>query len=69
MGTMQGAIGDQRSYLQLDEGCKGCRTCERACPMNLRIIPEKREPGPLALADCLKCPECQTACPKGMLHF
>jgi len=69
MGTMQEAIGGRRSALHLDPGCRGCRTCERACPMNLKIVSESREPGRLAVPDCLKCSECQLACPKQALHF
>ncbi len=68
MGTFQQAVGGGKTPLYLEDGCKGCRACERACPMDLRIIGDK-QPGPLALPDCLKCPECQAACPQQVLHF
>jgi len=68
MGTMQEAVGGRKAPLHLAEGCKGCRSCERACPMNLSII-EDRRPGPLSVRDCLKCPECQVACPQKLLRL
>jgi len=68
MGTLQRAAGGEKSPRYLEEGCKGCRACERACPMNLSIIGDK-QPGRLHLPDCLKCPECQVACPQQALHF
>ena len=62
MGTLQNAIGGRKPVLYLGEGCRGCRQCERACPMNLSIIGDQR-PGPLVVRDCLQCAECQLACP------
>jgi polyferredoxin len=68
MGTMQEAIGGRKAPLYLAQGCKGCRSCERACPMGLSIIGE-RASGPLSVRDCVKCPECQVACPQGILRL
>ncbi|UCH33814.1 MAG: 4Fe-4S binding protein [Armatimonadota bacterium] len=68
MGTLQSAVGGGKAPLYVEEGCKGCRTCERACPMNLRIVGNTKD-GRLDSADCLKCPECQLACPAKVLHF
>jgi Fe-S-cluster-containing hydrogenase component 2 len=36
--------------------------------MDLAIV-GKAENGTLNLPDCLKCSECQLACPKNLLHF
>jgi ferredoxin-type protein NapH len=68
MGTLQSAIGGQRAPLYVEDGCKGCRTCEKACPMNLQIVANTKD-GRLNSPDCLKCPECQLACPNQILHF
>ena len=68
MGTLQSAVGGRRAPLYVEDGCKGCRTCEQACPMNLQIVGNTTS-GRLDSRDCLKCPECQLACPKKILHF
>jgi ferredoxin-type protein NapH len=68
MGTMQSAIGGSKAPLLMEEGCRGCRTCEKACPMNLTIVDNMKD-GRLDSKDCLKCPECQLACPRQILHF
>jgi len=36
--------------------------------MNLQIVGNTTS-GRLDSRDCLKCPECQLACPKKILHF
>ena len=68
MGTLQSTAGGRKSPLYMDDGCIGCGACEKACPMNLKIV-DNIENGKLNDRDCLKCPECQTACPKDILHF
>ncbi len=68
IGTFQSAVGGKKSPLHMEEGCAECRTCERACPLNLKIVGEPKA-GPLDIPDCLKCSECQLACPKNVLHF
>jgi polyferredoxin len=35
MGTMQNAIGGEKGLYQIESSCKGCKTCEKACPMDL----------------------------------
>jgi ferredoxin-type protein NapH len=70
IGTFQAAVGGKKAPLRMGEGCVECRTCERVCPMGLKIVDADRaEDGRLDLPDCGKCPECQLACPKGVLHF
>jgi len=68
IGTLQSAVGGKKSPLYMKEGCGECRTCEGACPMNLKIVGEPKA-GPLDIPDCLKCPECRLACRKNLLHF
>ncbi len=48
-------------------GCKGCRTCEKVCPVPEAII---REGGKVVRIDPEKCQECYAcvkACPYGAL--
>jgi len=79
MGTMQSAVGGSRAPLMMADGCVECRACERACPMNLKIVGQ-RNPTPLPPSpstergravvnapDCLKCGECVVVCPKRVL--
>jgi polyferredoxin len=68
MGTIQSAAGGTKSPLKMEEGCKLCRTCEKACPLDLQIVGGTKE-GRLTTRDCLKCPECQLKCPQKILHF
>jgi len=68
IGTLQAAVGGHKQKLQLDDGCTDCGACERTCPMNLKI-PSDMAKGRLQSKDCLKCPECQAACPLGILRF
>jgi ferredoxin-type protein NapH len=69
MGTMQSAVGGSRAPLRMDEGCIECRACERACPMNLVIVGQRREDGTVDARDCLKCGECVVTCPKQVLRL
>ena len=68
MGTIQAAAGGKKRPLKMDAGCVECRSCERACPLDLPILREM-EDGTFKGRDCLQCPECQAVCPKGILHF
>jgi polyferredoxin len=69
MGTMQSAVGGNRAPLIMADGCVECRTCERACPMNLSIVGQRMDDGRVDAPDCLKCGECVVACPKGLLRL
>lgn len=69
MGTMQGAIGGHKRKLRMDDGCKRCLTCEKECPIDLKIVDNVDSSGKLKSSDCLQCPECQRVCPQKILHF
>jgi len=66
---MQSAVGGSRAPLMMADGCVECRTCERACPMNLEIVGQRQEDDRVAAPDCLKCGECVVACPKRVLSL
>lgn len=68
VGTFQSAVGRKKVPLHMEEGCVECRSCERACPMNLKIVGREKE-GKVDLPDCVKCSECQLACPKKVLRL
>lgn len=69
IGTVQRILGGTRRALRIDASrCRGCRVCERACPMGLSIA-EHREAGALPHADCLRCSECVAACPTAALSW
>lgn len=68
VGTMANAIGGEKDPLAIAVACKGCGSCENACPMDLSI-PLHREAGVLPHRDCLKCSSCANACPVNALSF
>jgi len=68
IGTFQSSVGGKRSPLKMDKGCKECNTCEKSCPIDLKIVGNTKY-HKLNSKDCLKCPECQLVCPKKILHF
>ncbi len=68
MGTLQNALGGHRNRLRIDSSaCKGCKICERACPLRLDIV-KHRDAGVSLEKDCLKCRRCVLVCPKNALR-
>ncbi len=67
MGTVQNAIGGGKHQLLIDQACKECKLCEKACPMGLEIVTHKPE-GKLTDRDCIKCDECISVCPIDAIH-
>ena len=50
--------------LALDkEKCVSCGTCEKACPMDVKVTCDPNS------AECIRCGACVHACPAGALHF
>ena len=58
--------GAQHQIWVADEGCIGCRMCERVCPAGAMHVIEKQ-----AVIDydrCISCGMCATKCPKHVIH-
>ncbi len=69
IGTLQMAIGGGRDQMLIDpENCRGCRICEKACPMDLEIVSHK-DSGHVNERDCLRCSKCIAVCPKDVLQW
>ena len=52
------------SQLSLDENaCISCKSCERACPMEVDVLRNPNSP------ECIRCGRCIHACPEGAISF
>ena len=56
-----------------DEGCIGCRLCERACPTGAMRVEDKQarvedKQARIDYALCIACGMCATKCRKGVIH-
>ncbi len=69
MGSAQNFIGGGKRPLLIDgASCIGCVRCEKACPLDLKILRHK-DGGVMGERDCLRCSECVPACPRGGLSW
>ena len=57
---------ESRRIWVADEGCIGCRLCERACPTGAMRVEDKQAAIDYAL--CIACGMCATKCRKGVIH-
>ncbi|HWR57375.1 MAG TPA: 4Fe-4S binding protein, partial [Thermodesulfovibrionales bacterium] len=55
------ACKDLLVYTIIEEACKGCGVCKRACPANA-ISGEKKKPHTIDLEKCIKCGACFDVC-------
>ena len=49
-------------YIELDKCARGCDLCEACCPVEAVFTTSNRKKG-IDQALCVKCGECQVACP------
>jgi len=67
VGTMAASIRGSRYQLEIADHCRGCKVCEKYCPLDLSIKDYKG--GSLSHPDCLKCSACIERCPVDALKF
>ena len=60
VGSMSTLLRRPRYRIDLPEGCRSCRLCDKVCSVGL--LPSQGVWGPAA-ADCLQCGACSEACP------
>jgi ferredoxin-type protein NapH len=49
--------------------CVECGACERACPMDVRLLEYKRKGQRISSTECILCFSCSNACPKDAVRF
>lgn len=51
------------------QGCKGCRACERICPMDVKVSSFAQAGTRVLDAECTLCQACIAACPNANLRL
>jgi len=55
--------------IRVNDKCKQCGTCTRACTSGVRVHDEVRQHGAVVNSACLKCMDCVSVCPQDALHY
>jgi polyferredoxin len=66
MGTLASWLSEGKKPLRVSKACVQCNLCAQNCPMDLAPYIDGPEFAP---ADCIKCGQCVTICPKQALDF
>ncbi|ABZ84513.1 ferredoxin, putative [Heliomicrobium modesticaldum Ice1] len=68
MSSWVAALRGRAGAMTIAADCKECRICERKCPMQIPIVSYKEsQVAPIADAACIRCGECASACPRGVI--
>lgn len=55
--------------IKFDEKCNGCKSCYRACWLDvIRWDEEKKRPVAAYPEDCVDCLYCEYSCPQNAVH-
>ncbi len=67
MGTLGNWFSTDKNLLHVNEQCKDCKLCAKACPMQLK--PYEYKAGEMTDGDCIKCSSCVVSCQINALDF
>ncbi len=65
-------IGARFSLMKINikrEKCVGCYACERACPMDIKLLDYMYEGKRVLSTECISCLTCFYACPAGAVEY
>ena len=52
-----------------EQGCIGCRMCEKVCPSDAVAVRSEDRKAEINPALCLQCSNCSQVCPKNTIHY
>ncbi|GAH31752.1 unnamed protein product [marine sediment metagenome] len=65
-------VGARASIMKIavdTEKCIQCGACERACPMDIKILEYTDKGSRVTSAECIQCMECITVCPTSAINI
>ncbi len=64
-------LGSSRSMLRVEgdsEECTSCNSCDRVCPMDIRVSKYVKEGIRVSSSECIMCQNCVNICPQEILE-
>lgn len=70
-GVLQKIFGKNAKFSTKvsEEGCIGCKLCERVCPTEAISVRTEDKKAEIKTSLCLQCTNCQQVCPKETIHY